>query len=79
MTKRSGPMSDKQRRHSQATSAAMRRSAESRRCPKCKRKAAVNRQSLRPGTSLRWCRWDDCDYEKITDSTAGLSPEVPQS
>lgn len=45
--------------------AAMQRSAEKRRCPKCGRKSALI------SFSDEWqfgsyCRWDDCDYEAVT-------------
>lgn len=45
--------------------AAMKRSAEKRRCPKCDRKSALVRL---PRTdeyvAVTYCRWDDCDYER---------------
>ncbi len=45
--------------------AGMRRSAESRRCPKCQRKSALVRL---PRTdeflAMTYCRWNDCDYER---------------
>ncbi len=45
--------------------AAMSRSAEKRRCPKCGRKSAlllVNDETM----FGRYCRWDDCGYERVT-------------
>ncbi len=45
--------------------AAARRSAEARRCPKCGRKAALERtSSTYPGQITTICRWDDCDYAR---------------
>lgn len=45
--------------------AAMKRSAESRQCPKCGRKSAIKRLPADDRyESVRWCRWDDCDYIK---------------
>lgn len=43
-------------------------SAESRRCPKCRRKSAIKREVV-PGQVIAYCRWDDCDYESATDTT----------
>jgi ribosomal protein S14 len=46
-------------------SAAMSRSAAKRRCPKCGRKSALLR--VNDETMFgRYCRWDDCDYERVT-------------
>jgi hypothetical protein len=41
--------------------AAMRRSAERRRCPQCDRKSAMVRVESDPFISS-YCRWDDCGY-----------------
>ncbi len=45
--------------------AAMSRSAERRRCPKCQRKSALVRV---PADDFYWgvtyCRWNDCDYRR---------------
>lgn len=50
---------------SAAFRAAMSRSAEKRRCPKCQRKSALVRV---PGDEfyrgVTYCRWEDCDYVK---------------
>jgi len=45
----------------------MRRSAESRRCPKCKRGSALRHIPTDWDlglASLTYCRWEDCDYER---------------
>jgi ribosomal protein S27AE len=41
------------------------RSAESRKCPNCGRKSALKFHSDDFGFGS-YCRWDDCDYERIT-------------
>jgi ribosomal protein L37AE/L43A len=47
------------------TVTAMRRSAQSRQCPKCQRKSALKRYD--DGTySGVFCRWDDCDYKRLS-------------
>lgn len=43
---------------------AMKRSAESRRCPKCGRGSALKHFSDE-FSSGSYCRWGDCDYERI--------------
>ena len=56
---------------SQAFSAAMARSAERRRCPRCHRKSALVRLPSDPDRGLlsaTYCRWDDCDYERHGDN-----------
>lgn len=47
---------------------AMRRSAESRQCPECKRKSALCRydDGMFSGS---YCRWKDCDYKNIRETT----------
>ena len=53
------------KRRSQAFSASMRHSAESRRCPKCGRKSALVRLPRDDFyESMTYCRWNDCDYER---------------
>lgn len=47
------------------TITAMRRSAESRRCPKCGRGSALKFHSDEYGFGS-YCRWPDCGYERIT-------------
>lgn len=47
---------------------AMRNSAERRRCPKCERKSALVRVPDDTG-SVTYCRWNDCDYERVYDRT----------
>ena len=56
-------MTQKQARHRTATSVAMKRLAEARQCPKCKRKGALSRSDLYSVVFYQ-CRWHDCDYEK---------------
>ena len=46
------------------TVAAMRRSAERRRCPECDRKSALSRYDEDDGFGW-YCRWDDCGYDRI--------------
>jgi hypothetical protein len=46
------------------TSKAMRRMAESRRCPKCQRKMALRHHSDEFGYGS-YCRWEDCEYSDI--------------
>jgi ribosomal protein L37AE/L43A len=61
--------SDKTRRHREATSAAMKKDASHRRCPKCERKSALKRV-VEGDLWMVTCRW--CDYEKggyLTDAT----------
>lgn len=56
------------RRATANTVTAMRRSAESRQCPKCGRKSALVRFSEDWGYGS-YCRWKlegKCDYERIT-------------
>lgn len=51
--------------------AAMSRSAEKRRCPKCQRKSALVRLPTDHDLGLAgvtYCRWDDCDYERHFDA-----------
>jgi ribosomal protein L37AE/L43A len=48
---------DAQRKHRTATSKAMKRIAESKKCPTCGRKNAVKRVQLDPWTVVRVCRW----------------------
>jgi hypothetical protein len=43
---------------------AMQNSAERRRCPKCNRKSALQWHSDEYGFG-NYCRWEDCDYERI--------------
>lgn len=51
---------------SAAFGAAMSRSAEARRCPKCNRKSALVKVSIEDSWFIsRYCRWDDCDYVKV--------------
>lgn len=46
--------------------AAMSRSAERRRCPKCQRKSAIVRLSIVDDEFVAaYCRWDDCDYARL--------------
>jgi hypothetical protein len=48
-------------------SAAMTRSAEKRRCPKCQRKSALVRLPAdydRGFLAMTYCRWEDCAYER---------------
>ena len=52
---------EKQRRRSNAASKAMKRRAESRKCPKCGRKNAVTRTADNDFV-VYTCRW--CDYER---------------
>jgi hypothetical protein len=48
--------------------AAIRRSAESRRCPKCGRKSALKYLSGdEEYLAMTWCRWDDCDYVRYRE------------
>lgn len=47
------------------TVAAMKRSAEKRRCPECGRGSALKFHSDEFGYGT-YCRWDDCKYERIT-------------
>ena len=58
-----GSNNDKQRKHRMATSKAMYRSAQARKCPKCGRMNALKRTEDAMGM-LRMCRW--CDYEQFT-------------
>lgn len=44
---------------------AMQRSAEKRRCPKCGRGSALKHHSDEYSYGS-YCRWEDCDYERIT-------------
>ena len=49
--------------------AAMRRSAEARRCPKCGRKSALVRLPADVFyMATTYCRWDDCDYQRHYDA-----------
>lgn len=48
------------------TVTAMKRSAEARRCPTCKRKSAL----VRPPDGGTYCRWEDCSYERTTGWTS---------
>lgn len=52
------------------------RSAENRKCPKCGRKSALKQHSddLSFGA---YCRWDDCDYERITQRASSDEPGSP--
>ena len=54
---------DRARRHRNATSRAMKRMAEARRCPKCRRGNAISKRVDVMGVD-RWCRY--CAYEKHT-------------
>lgn len=61
MTTRQKPYS---RRPTANNRAAQRASAERRRCPKCRRKAAlVTVRDFSIGIRITSCRWSDCDYE----------------
>lgn len=56
--------------------AAMSRSAEKRRCPKCQRKSALVRvpTDFKGGVeSVTYCRWDDCDYQREGFAIASLA------
>lgn len=48
------------------TVTAMRRSAESRRCPQCGRGSALKFHSDQHSFG-RYCRWADCDYSTMRD------------
>jgi hypothetical protein len=48
------------------TQKAMRKSASDRQCPKCQRKSALKYHSFGDGTSVTYCRWQDCEYERGT-------------
>lgn len=57
---------DQKRRIRAGTSAAMRRLAEKRQCPKCKRKMALSHHRDSAGRIIfSVCRW--CDYEKARE------------
>jgi hypothetical protein len=56
---------DEKRKRSVSLRAAMRRSAESRRCKACGRLSATTRHVLEPGVSVRRCRF--CGHETTTD------------
>lgn len=58
---RDGQLSEQQRRHRTATSKAMKRVAESRRCPKCERGMAL-RSSKDAVMRVTTCRY--CDFER---------------
>jgi len=62
---------DRHRRHREATSKAMKRVAEARRCPACQRKNAISRRYLETGgpelIKVVRCRW--CDY--VSESLVG--------
>ena len=61
---------------SQAFSASMRHSAESRRCPHCNRKSAMSRV-YNEYVSASVCRW--CGYARGRDLTTGDTfVEIPQ-
>jgi hypothetical protein len=58
---------DSHRGRSDAFSAAMSRSAERRRCPKCQRKSALIRIPVdldRGLLGITYCRWEDCGFER---------------
>jgi ribosomal protein S27AE len=58
-------MTNEQNRHrNRETSKAMLRIAESRKCPKCGRKAALKSHSDEFSFGS-YCRWEDCGYEHI--------------
>ena len=56
---------DKQRRHRTATSAAMKRMAAARKCPKCNRKSALKKLYIEGVGLLITCRWHDCNFERL--------------
>lgn len=61
------------RRATDNSRTAARRSAQSRRCPRCGRGAAliwVDEATARG----RACRWEDCDFQDIHDPTSGPRP-----
>jgi len=54
---------DHKRNRNTATSKAMAMMAAKNQCPKCKRKSAL--KTHQDGDWLvRYCRWDDCKYER---------------
>lgn len=61
------------RGRSAAFGAAMTRSAERRRCPKCNRKSAILKVTpwelpvSDTAYVSAYCRWDDCDYARIRE------------
>ena len=58
-------MTNDQNRHRNAeTSKAMRRIAESRKCPKCGRRMALKHHSDEWSFGS-YCRWEGCGYESI--------------
>lgn len=63
------------KRRSAEFGAAMRRGAERRRCPACGRKSALTWVSDDFGVG-QYCRWEDCDYERITPNEALLEVVV---
>lgn len=52
-------------------SAGMKRSAEARRCPKCKRGAALKRDANVAIGSVTYCRWPECGYEHVGEPIRG--------
>ena len=58
------------------TQAAMKRRAESTRCPKCSRKSALVRVRNSLGIiEVVVCRWTDCNYERPGVATRPSSEE----
>jgi hypothetical protein len=43
----------------------MKRSAETRRCPKCGRGASLKSSRVPGLPTVIFCRWKDCGYEKV--------------
>ena len=46
------------------TSEAMKRIAESKKCPDCLRKSALKYIGSSSGGLVEICRWEDCDYKR---------------
>ena len=55
-----------------------RRSAEARRCPKCKRKGAISRiePTIEIPCSLYVCRWQDCQWGGDLDELLAAKAEA---
>jgi ribosomal protein S14 len=67
---------DQHRRHAAATSKAMKRIAEARRCPKCGRKSAIVREFDEVlFCVVSYCRWKDCNWSRLPPSST--TPEKP--
>ncbi len=48
-------------------SIAMKRNAVISMCPKCKRKGAIKADKNPALGTVLFCRWSDCDYEKVLE------------